>query len=247
MMSSHSAARAILVPHELRAREGKMSEETLLPLPVPPPPAPGRFVRIEYLDFQDAPEYREFRLRVCGSEGSTEFKVRIAIEEFGPGRLGLQDGPAICYEKLRQVVAQGETASPDVITIDATDLATYREAHTKVQKHRSWTPTPSPTPTVPVGLPRAPRTSFPRLPVAPVATRAAEPAFDEGQRVSHAVFGAGVTTSSTGGHTVVHFDQDGSKTFVTSMLKVDVLSAPHTWETDRRGKNRLCRTPAPRG
>jgi hypothetical protein len=49
-----------------------------------------------------------------------------------------------------------------------------------------------------------------------------------------------VTTSSSGGHTVVRFDQDGLKTFITSMLDVAVLSAPHTWETGPRGNNRPC-------
>jgi hypothetical protein len=31
--------------------------------------------------------------------------------------------------------------------------------------------------------------------------------------------------------------------FVTSLLKVDVLSPPHTWETGPRGKNRPCVRP----
>ena len=61
---------------------------------------------------------------------------------------------------------------------------------------------------------------------------------EEGQRVSHAVYGAGVTASSTGGHTVVRFDDEGSKTFVTSMVELVVLSAPHTWQTSPRGKNK---------
>ena len=58
------------------------------------------------------------------------------------------------------------------------------------------------------------------------------------QRISHAVFGLGVMSAPTGIHTMIHFDQDGSKRFVTSMLNVDLLSAPQAWETSVRGKNR---------
>jgi hypothetical protein len=47
-------------------------------------------------------------------------------------------------------------------------------------------------------------------------------------------------SSPSGGHTVVCFDEDGLRRFVTSMLEVDVLSAPHAWETGPRGKNRPC-------
>ena len=50
-----------------------------------------------------------------------------------------------------------------------------------------------------------------------------------------------MTISSGVGHTAVCFDAGGKKTFVTSMLEIDVLSAPHLWETSARGVNRLRR------
>jgi hypothetical protein len=217
-----------------------MSVQPLGPPLVPPPPPPARFVRVEYLDFQNFAEHREFRLRVCGPDGSTEFRFRIAFAALGASRVRLQDGPDVCYQKLLRAVAAGETANAEVITIDEVELDGYREAHTKVPKHRSWTSPPAHT--VPSVPPRQPRTPSPKIPVAPLVTNDSEPELEEGQRVSHAIFGVGVTTSSSGGHTVVSFDQDGPKTFVTSMLKVDVLSAPHTWETGPRGKNRPRRT-----
>ena len=43
--------------------------------------------------------------------------------------------------------------------------------------------------------------------------------------------------------TVVSFDGDGPRSFVTSMLEVEVLSAPHTWNTSPRGVNRPCDAP----
>ena len=79
----------------------------------------------------------------------------------------------------------------------------------------------------------------PTRPVSP-----ASPTLADGQRVNHAVFGMGVTTETTRAHTVVRFDRDGPKRFVTSMLEVEVLSAPHTWETNRRGMNRPCKNPS---
>jgi len=220
-----------------------MSTQPLLPAPAPSPPAPKRSVRVEYLDFQNLEEHREFRLRVYGLDGSTESRFRIPNAAFAAGRVKLQDGPEVCYQKLLRALDAGGTAGPDVITIDDADLASYREAHTPVRKHRSgWTPAPPPTPDP---LPRrAPRTpSLQRSGPPPVADDLAR-ALEEGQRVSHATFGVGVTGASGRGHTVVCFDEGGTRTFVTSILKVDVLSAPHVWETSPRGKNRPCRVVA---
>jgi hypothetical protein len=67
-------------------------------------------------------------------------------------------------------------------------------------------------------------------------------ALHEGQRVSHTAFGVGVVTSARRGRTIVRFDDDGPRMFVTSMVELEVLSAPHTWETSPRGKNRPCKT-----
>ncbi len=208
--------------------------------------SPAAVVRVEYLDFQDVALHREFRFRLCRADGATEVRVRIATAAFSAGRVRLQDGPDVCYQKLILAVAAGETASPDGITIDDADLASHREAHTKVPRHRAgWTP-PSPNTSAP--MPQKPaRTRAASRPLTLTTLVKAEtaPRFEEGQRVSHAVFGIGVTTSSSGSHTVVTFDEAGPKRFVTSMLEVDVLSAPHTWETGPRGKNRPCgnRTP----
>lgn len=216
-----------------------MSTKPLVP-PVVLPRVPGPFVRAEYVDFQDVAEHREFRLRVYGPDGSTEVRFAIAIAAFGAERVSLQDGPDVCYQKLLRVIAAGETASADVTTIDGVELASYREAHTPVRKHRWSSPLSPPTPSVvPPEPPRRPSRIVP-----PVVVSDRAPGLQEGQRVSHAIFGAGVTTASSVGHTAVCFDTGGTKMFVTSLLQVDVLSAPHTWETSRRGTNRPCRAAA---
>ncbi len=214
-----------------------------LGLPPVAPPALSRFVRVEYVDFKSVDDYREFRFRVSGPEGSNEFRLRIAASAFVAGRVGLQDGPDVCYQKLLRVVADGEMSSAAAITVGDADLVSYREAHTRVPKHRAWTPSSKPpSAVVPT---RAPKTPYPQRAVAPPAPapHVTPPAFGEGQRVRHAVMGVGVTVSSSRSHTVVHFDEGGPKTFVTSLLVLDILSPPHVWETGPRGVNRLCKTP----
>jgi hypothetical protein len=210
---------------------------TQLTLAQSPPQRLSRSTRVEYLDYQSLPDYREYRLAVRAPEGSAEFRYRIPIAAFAAKRMLLQDGPDVCYQKLLRTLAAGETPSPDVVTIDDVELASYREAHTPAPRRASWTSASRPKPQSVRGTPPVPR---PRLPVAaPPATGETAPGFAEGQRISHVIFGVGVTRASSGGHTGVHFDDDGLRTFVTSLLNLEVLSAPHTWETSPHGKNRL--------
>jgi hypothetical protein len=217
-----------------------VSNQPLVSGPAIPAPSRGRSVRVEYLEFQDVDKHREYRFRAYGSDGSSEFRMRIANAAFDAHRVRMQDGPDLCYQKLMRVIAAGVTAQPDLITIDDGDFFSYRDEHTVVPKRRSWTPSPA-TPVVgprPQYQARTPRTGSPRLPVAPLVTKDTEPTFAEGQRVNHAIFGMGVTTATTSARTVVNFDGVGAKSFVTSMLELEVLSAPHTWETSLRGVNR---------
>jgi hypothetical protein len=215
-----------------------MSTEPLLP-PIFLPPVRVASVRVEYLGFQNVAEHREFRLRVYGRDGSTEFRFGISIAAFRAGGVSLQDGPDVCYQKVLRGIEAGETASPDVITIDEAELARYREAHKLVKKHRSSAPWSRPAPSLEPRDQVVRRPSLPRR-VAPLVVIDRAPGFEEGQRVHHAIFGAGVTAASSVGRTAVCFDTGGTKMFVTSMLEVDVLSAPHTWETSRRGANLPC-------
>lgn len=228
---------------------------TTQPLPlVPRPVPPGHGLRVEYLAFKDVDEHREYRFRLYGLDGSTEVAMRIANAAFDARRIRMQDGPDVCYQMLLRAIAAGELPRPQLTTIEDADLFSYRDDHIQVAKRRKRTPPPAdadgphvvaaaPRPQSPY-RPRTPRLAAPRAPVEPVATVAAEPALAEGQRVNHAVFGAGVTTVTTRTRTVVRFDVDGPKTFVSSMVQLDVLSAPHTWETTARGTNRPCKTPA---
>src|SRR5882762_8356439 len=116
----------------------------------PVPPSPRAFVRVEYLGFQNLAEHREFRFCIFRPDGTTNLRVSIAMAAFGDGRIRLQDGPDVCYQKLLAALAAGEPAVPEVIRIDDADLASFRDAHTKAAKHRkSWVPPPAPSPADP--------------------------------------------------------------------------------------------------
>ncbi len=222
--------------------------------PLPPrnlPLAAGpRAPRVEYVQFQDLPEHREYRFRVYGADGSREVRMRIANAAFSARSVRRQDGAEICYRKLLRTVAAGDAPYPDVIRVEEEDLLLYRTEHTPVPKRRTPPPKPPSAPQPeerrPTAYrPRPARVAAPPLPAAAVVPENVGPSFGEGQRVNHAIYGAGVTTSSTRDRTVVIFDRDGSKTFVTALLDLEVLSAPHTWETGPRGTNRPCKVTEP--
>jgi hypothetical protein len=197
--------------------------------------SPATSVRVEYLGFQNVGEEREFRFRVHRADAWSEYRLRVAIAAFATTRL--QDGPDICYQRLVQFLASGEPAPTEAIAVLDSDLTAYRDAHRKIVKHRrGWVPSP-PNPTAaPAARPRyEPR---PAAPMPAPRPEEAPPRFAEGQRVTHAIFGPGVTVSSSGDHTLVRFDEHGTKKFVTTMLQAEVLSGPGTWETPRRGSNR---------
>jgi hypothetical protein len=202
-----------------------------------PAPASSRSQgRVEYLGFQDVAGYREYRLAVTTADGIVECRFRMAISAFGPEGLRLQDGPDVCYGKLLRAVASGELVSPGVVTLDDVELAGYIEAHTRAPRQP---PRPAERATKPpMPKPRPNPRHVPPAVSAPAEDEIAA-AFVEGQRVSHATYGAGVVSSSGRGHTIVCFDESGQKTFVTAMVELEVLSAAHTWETGPRGRNRL--------
>jgi hypothetical protein len=212
-------------------------------LPAPSPVSAALF-RLEFVGVGNHQGYREYHLRVLRQEGVADFRFKIATAAFGAARLPMQDGPDLCYQKLQRALVNGDTLASDVITIGEEELARYREAHISPQKRRVLTATAF----APMqGPPRPPKAPAALVPAAAPMTTIAHPAYAEGQRVQHAVFGEGVIAACDSKRTVVWFDRDGEKTFVTSLVELSVLSAPHTWQTTTRGKNRLLPAPAALG
>jgi hypothetical protein len=209
-------------------------------------PCPPRKARVEYVGFRDVDSHREFQFRVYGTDGSSEFRLRIASEAFDTRRISMQDCPDLCYQALLKAIAAELPAPPEVITLADADLVRYREEHTPVPRRRARPPEVERPPAVaarkPVQYRTHPRKAAAPEPVAVIPVEVVPP-FAEGQRVNHAVFGLGVTTTTTSDRTTVSFDEGAARSFVTSMLQVEVLSAPGTWEVGRRG-NRPCASPS---
>jgi hypothetical protein len=209
-----------------------------------PQAARGKSIRIEYTGFRNAGDFREFDLAVHNPEGVVRFCFRIALSSFDGRAIRLQDGPDACYQVLLRMLAAGDVLTSQTITLGAHELTLYRDAHTPTPRAAS---VPRPQPPNPDGSTAAP----PRRPAFTPAFRktAAPPPppaklpYDMGQRVQHAVFGQGVTTSVLSDETVVWFDAHGQKTFRTAMLQLDILSPGGVWELGPRNKVRL-RTPA---
>lgn len=197
---------------------------------------------MEYHGFTNLPEHREYRLTAYGPEQPAEFSFRVALAAFAEGKIRLQEAPDMCFQRLVQLLLLGETAPLAPVTFDDVELASYREAHTVHPRRRPTSSLPaaaSPLPRPPHEHRMVPR---PPQPLPKEVTREKLHSLCAGQRVSHALFGTGVTTEASARRTTVHFDEEGSRTFVSAMVELEVLSPPHTWETDRRGRNRPLET-----
>lgn len=194
--------------------------------------------RVEFRGFQNLDDHRIYRMRAVDGDTIFDLQLRIALAAFTQKGVRLQDGPDVCFQVVQRLVASGtslQAAAADVITVGEDDLDAYRDAHTAAVRTRR--PPANPRPERPRFTPPPPRTLVPAPAPAPPVP-AGPPPLQEGQRVHHPAFGDGVTMACDAKRIVVRFDAHGPKTFLTSMVRLDVLSAPHTWEAPTRGKNR---------
>jgi hypothetical protein len=87
---------------------------------------------IQYVGFDVAASSRIYSFHVIDTpEKAREFTVNIQSDAFRTARLKLQDGPAICFARLKQEL-QGETpASPagNSLSIVERDIREYWERH----------------------------------------------------------------------------------------------------------------------
>jgi hypothetical protein len=102
--------------------------------PVPTSPArvrvpPPIHLALSYVGFRNAPNRREYLLRAQWGEEAREFTVWIANTAFAMRQALLQDGPDICFQKLRRELAESEPGGVACVGVTESDLASYREAH----------------------------------------------------------------------------------------------------------------------
>jgi hypothetical protein len=87
---------------------------------------------IQYVGFDVAASSRIYNFHVIDTlEKAREFTVNIQSDAFRTARLKLQDGPAICFARLKQEL-QGETAASPAgtsLSMGERDIREYWERH----------------------------------------------------------------------------------------------------------------------
>ena len=88
---------------------------------------------IQYVGFTVAAKSRIYNFDVIDTAETREFTVEVQSGAFRPARLKLQDGPGICFARLKQEL-QGETpesraAAHLSINIREQDIQEYLERH----------------------------------------------------------------------------------------------------------------------
>lgn len=103
-------------------------------------------VALRYLGFQDVDGRREYELSARRGEQTCRYILSIEWSAFSKRRALLQDGPDICYQKLRRELEGAELQGSDGIAVTDAELAAYREAHTMPARRRSRPATPGAEP-----------------------------------------------------------------------------------------------------
>jgi hypothetical protein len=86
---------------------------------------------IQYVGFNVADSSRTYNFDVIGTEETREFTVKVQSEAFRPACLKLQDGPDICFTRLKKEL-QGETQEARAeahLGIGERNIQEYMEQH----------------------------------------------------------------------------------------------------------------------
>jgi hypothetical protein len=85
---------------------------------------------VEYVGFTNAPDARDYRLRVQDGGVFHDFVLSIPLEAFRTRRARYQDAPEICFLKLQRALAECVGTLPDArLIISDIELEEYRTAH----------------------------------------------------------------------------------------------------------------------
>lgn len=90
---------------------------------------------IQYVGFNVAASSRKYNFDVIGTEEAREFTVKVQSKAFRPAALKLQDGPDICFARLKQEL-QGETQESRAeahLSIGQRDIQEYLEQYSPGQ------------------------------------------------------------------------------------------------------------------
>lgn len=84
---------------------------------------------LQYVGFQDTSSRREYVLLAHLGEETRQYRVWIELAAFARRKALRQDGPDICYQKLRRELAEALVGA-ECIGVTEAELARYRDAHT---------------------------------------------------------------------------------------------------------------------
>ena len=87
---------------------------------------------IQYVGFSEAASARTYSFDVIASGATREFTVRVQAGMFRPACLKIQDGPSICFERLRQEIERETLEMPaeNHLNLGDGDVLRYLEKQT---------------------------------------------------------------------------------------------------------------------
>ncbi len=118
-------------------------------------------VRLEYRGFRNTAVSREYLLLGRLLDDEREYVVAIEHAAFAARHVSFQDGPDICFQRLRRELLGQALVPLPPLTITHVELAAYRTAHTPLTPRRAAVVTPSPT--GPEGRPARPGATTERI------------------------------------------------------------------------------------
>lgn len=95
---------------------------------------------IQYVGFNVAASSRMYSFDVIDTEGARKFTVKIQSEAFRPAALKLQDGPGVCFARLKHEL-ENETLEARVsayLSIGEQDIQEYVERHYPRKPLAKW-------------------------------------------------------------------------------------------------------------
>ncbi|MET0556832.1 MAG: hypothetical protein ABW221_27575 [Vicinamibacteria bacterium] len=114
--------------------------------PAPPSEAkaaPPKPISIRYLGFKDVDGRRQYALQAQRGAETSQYTVSIELAAFSKKQALLQDGPDICYQKLRELSAV-ELHPGGEVEVTEEELAAYRVTHSRTPRRTFSSPAESP-------------------------------------------------------------------------------------------------------
>jgi hypothetical protein len=101
-------------------------------------------LRLEYRGFRNTEVNREYMILARLADEEREYVVAIEQAAFAARRVSFQEGPDICFQRLRrELLGQALVPLPQ-LTITEGELAAYRTAHAPVATRRAGPLLPRP-------------------------------------------------------------------------------------------------------